>query len=388
MNYIFEGDRVLLEFGLKNYFCFKEGVSVSFKLDSNCPINISHGREFTTVIGVKGANGSGKTHLLKGLAFLGYFCSKSFEYKPDAVMGVSPFFDSDQPSELYAEFLLNGVTYRYELSITPNEIKKEIIYRKKNKIIKILERINNELTTRTKEFSRLDSIKLRKNASIISTAHQYEFDELNEIYLFFSNIISNVTYSGLAEIPNNINLISKMLNENESMMEFVNGFIANCDTGITTINIVEIEKEKEDKEFAPVFLHKIDGKLLPVTQYTESSGTKALFRNLPLYKAMLDAGGLLILDEFDHHLHPHILPKLLQLFLDPKFNSKNAQLLFSTHDSAILDFLGRYRTCLVNKEDNESFSYRLDEIPGDILRNDRPIRPAYIDGKIGGIPKI
>jgi hypothetical protein len=43
---------------------------------------------------------------------------------------------------------------------------------------------------------------------------------------------------------------------------------------------------------------------------------------------------------------------------------------------------------LVNKEDNESFAYRLDEIPGDILRNDRPILPAYNDGKIGGIPKL
>jgi hypothetical protein len=76
------------------------------------------------------------------------------------------------------------------------------------------------------------------------------------------------------------------------------------------------------------------------------------------------------------------------LFLDPETNPNNAQLLFTTHDSEILNGLGRYRTYLVNKVDNECFAYRLDEIPGDILRNDRPILPAYNEGKIGGIPKL
>jgi hypothetical protein len=53
-----------------------------------------------------------------------------------------------------------------------------------------------------------------------------------------------------------------------------------------------------------------------------------------------------------------------------------------------MDFLGRYRTILVNKENNESYGYRLDEISGDIIRNDRPISPAYNAGKIGGVPHV
>jgi len=50
--------------------------------------------------------------------------------------------------------------------------------------------------------------------------------------------------------------------------------------------------------------------------------------------------------------------------------------------------MGKYRTFLVNKTDNESFGYRLDEIPGEMLRNDRSITPIYNAGKIGGIPRI
>jgi hypothetical protein len=53
-----------------------------------------------------------------------------------------------------------------------------------------------------------------------------------------------------------------------------------------------------------------------------------------------------------------------------------------------MDHLGKYRTYLVNKKNNESYGYRLDEIPGDILRNDRPVSTPYRNGKIGGVPKI
>ncbi|MFT2675306.1 AAA family ATPase, partial [Escherichia coli] len=66
---------MLLEFGFKNFLSFKEGTSVSFKLDSKTPETVRSGRDFATVMCVKGANGSGKTHLLKALAFVGSFAS-------------------------------------------------------------------------------------------------------------------------------------------------------------------------------------------------------------------------------------------------------------------------------------------------------------------------
>lgn len=108
---------VLLEFGLKNFFCFKEGISISFKLDSNCPSNISQGRNFTTILGIKGANGSGKTHALKGLAFLSDFCTDSFSNKPEDLITIDSFYDNAQPSELYAEFSINDITYLYESAL-------------------------------------------------------------------------------------------------------------------------------------------------------------------------------------------------------------------------------------------------------------------------------
>ena len=113
-----------------------------------------------------------------------------------------------------------------------------------------------------------------------------------------------------------------------------------------------------------------------------------MYYRLSRYLFSLGSGGVLIADELDLHLHPHIMPILLELFFDTETNISNAQIIFTTHNVEILDFMGKYRTLLVNKENNESYAYRLDEIPGDIIRNDRSIIPAYNSGKIGGVPKV
>ena len=379
---------MLLEFGFKNFFSFKEGVSISFELDNNCPPAISHEKKFTTILAVKGANASGKTQVLKGLSFLGYFCTKSFQEKPDGSIGIMPFFNSKKPSEFYAKFMIGDTTYLYELSLTEEEVKKEVIYRTKGRKTKILERKNNTLNFLINELNPLNIITLRKNVSIISTAHQYQLKELDDIYTFFNNIVSNVTFGGLSDKRPDIKQLSALLHDNEPALNFVKEFIGECDVGVSDIKIIQNKLEDGSEEYFPVFLHDVAGSEQLVTRHTESSGTKMLFMLLPLYQVILHSGGILVLDEFDMHLHPHILPKLLNFFEAPKTNKKDAQLLFTTHNSEILNYLGKYRTYLTNKENNSCFAYRLDEIPGDILRNDRPILPMYNDGKIGGVPKI
>ncbi len=381
---------MLIEFGMKNYFCFEEGVTISFELDKNCPKTISHGKSFTTLLAVKGANGSGKTQILKGLSFLGWFCTSSFLYKPEEQMGILPFFDSKNPSYLYAKFIRGDVTYLYELTATMIEIHKEVIYRTKAKgrRTKIFERKKNEITHLIDEFSQLAKINLRGNASVISTAHQYAFKELDDIYNFFDTMISNVTFGGLSDAGVDINIVSSHMHSSKKILNFTKSFIHECDVGISDVQIHSRKNEDNKDEYYPVFIHENEGKKHSLTGQTESSGTKMLFKELFRYHVVLEGGGTLVLDEFDRHLHPHILPKLCKLFEDPDINKHNAQLLFSTHDGEILNYLGRYRTYLVNKEANASYAYRLDEIPGDILRNDRPILPSYNDGKIGGVPKL
>lgn len=380
---------MLLEYGIKNYFSFKDWTTVSFRLDANCPEEISQGRAYTTVMGVKGANASGKTHLLKAVSFLTNFISYSFQHEPGEELFFEPFYENKKkPAEFYIEFKIADVLYRYELVATTKQVIRETLFRTQKKRLKILERQGNEITLATKEFADFKKIKLRDNASFISTANQYELNGTQDVYKFFRCILTNVSYAGMKQLwGQTIEGVSKLLHEQPELFSFVKEVIKRCDTGISDIKILK-NSRTETEEFFPMFVHQVGKKTHSIPAEWESSGTKALFITAPGIMLILKAGGVLVVDEFDQNLHPDVLKFLVDLFLDTEINQNNAQLIFSTHDSEILNLLGRYRTYIVNKEDNESYAFRLDEVPGDILRNDRPISPVYKSGKIGGVPRI
>ncbi len=379
---------MLLDFSFRNFFSFNEGANISFRVTESCPDEIRQGNDYVGIIGIKGANGSGKTNVLRAFSFLSDFCVRSFTKENEKTLGVKTFLGSKKPAEFSIDFIFKGVNYIYELHVDNVSVHYESLHRRLKRKTRLFERKNDEITYATDEFSALKSIKLRSNASIIAIAHHHELDLTEEVYEYFRRWVSNVTYRGLNEGGPSIYSVAKALKDDKENLNFIKNFIADCDNGVSDITIQEVVKEDGDKLFVPVFIHEHNGKKHKVSHITESSGTKTLFRYLLLYKMIIESGGLLILDEFDINLHPHILPKLLNLFNDKTFNTEGAQMIFSTHNGEVLDWLGRYRCYLVNKENNESYAYRLDEIPGDVLRNDRPITPIYNRGDIGGVPKV
>jgi hypothetical protein len=79
---------------------------------------------------------------------------------------------------------------------------------------------------------------------------------------------------------------------------------------------------------------------------------------------------------------------LFDLFVDPNTNSKNAQLLLSTHSHLILGKLDKYQIVLVEKnKDGISESWRLDEMGSDVRADDN-YYAKYIAGAYGAVPKI
>lgn len=379
---------MIRDFGAKNFYSFKEGFDVSFVLGKTCPSEISAGKELSNIICVKGANGSGKTNILKAIQFLSHFISNSFDYKPESLFNFDTYFLNKENAEFYVTFDFDNYIYRYEVELTMNEVVKETLFRKDKREIKVFERIKNKLEYCIKEFQDLKTIpKLRANVSIFSMARQFELTSVIEMCKYFSRCISNVRYSGLVNDTIHFDSLNKFLYDNNEYLQFVKETIVKFDPAIKDIYVRESD-DQEEKKYTPWFVFDVDNAIDILPFGHQSSGTKSLYKQLCTYKAVLDTGALLTLDEFDINLHPHILPHLLDIFLDEEKNKRGAQLLFTTHNTDIMDFLGRHRTYLVNKEGTESYCYRLDEIPSDILRNDRPIVPAYNQGKIGGVPKI
>ena len=375
---------MLLEFGAKNFHSFDEGFEASFRLNKNCPEEVSHGLPAATVMCVKGANASGKTNVLRALNFLWVFCCNSFAIKPDGKIGVMQHFYKNDPSEFYVVFAVGKKEYLYELTVSPDRVDEEILYANDKPIVI---RKGNEFESLKKPLASLKAIKLRSKASFISTANQYELTAINEVYNFFNCMVCNIEDVGRSPIIGS-HFVSKMYGTNKNGLGFAVDLIKKFDLGIQDIGITEIENEDGHLSHEPCFLHQTARGTEKLDYYFQSSGTKALYDVLYLYFWVLESGGVLVLDEFDINLHPHILPKLVDLFDDPETNPNNAQLIFTTHNTATMDQLGKYRTLMVEKENNASFVYRLDEIPGDGLRNDRKLSPLYHAGKLGGVPKI
>lgn len=186
------------------------------------------------------------------------------------------------------EFCDNNVEYKYELELNKKQIHREALYRKKKRPIKVFERIENSVKSRIREFDEIDNIKLRNNASIISTAYQYELPVFRKIYKFFATIILNADYStGLPKQPLSIDLITKYYYFNQEEFEFAKDIIKKCDLGIVDIEIEERLDDKDQKKHIPLFMHEIKNKRHHISYYDESSGTKSLYRQLSIYSIVL-----------------------------------------------------------------------------------------------------
>ncbi|WP_191831310.1 AAA family ATPase [Pseudomonas fluorescens] len=383
---------MLIRYGFRNFFSFKEESFISFELDKNVPESISNGRDYSTVIGIKGANSSGKTNIIKALSFLRDFVTTSSK-KENYRIPVSPFLGSKDNTYVYAEFSRNNTTYKYEVEICNKEVVTEKISRKNKKWVTVLAREGLDIKTAISEIEQVRDIKIAPNTSMLSTLSNFKFfenlEDLKNVYEFFYNTGTNVSAAtGMFSLSSDFRDMSERYYNAPEMFEFVKEFIRRSDMSIVDVEIIsDIDKDGEEY-FSPIFKHSYNGETIDMLFRDQSSGTKSLFMVLGVYKIILDTGGVLALDEFDIHLHALLLPLILELFTSKKYNPNNAQFIFTAHNTEIIDTLGRYRSVLVNKENSESYCYRLDEIGGQILRNDRPISPVYTKGLIGGVPRI
>lgn len=394
----FTGIGMIKRFGFKNFASFKEGAEISFEFDGNTPESVSYGKEIGTVLGVKGANGSGKTNILKAITFLYCFCTrrmnttrKNSEGKDETRIPLDSFFGSDEVTEFYIDFVVDDCSYYYEVDLKESGILREELRRKSGlKEVIFLSRVGNEVAHSVKEYSELKKIKLKSDQSLISLVSEYDFHaemhDLHNINHNLTKILFNVGAEGYRlQKDDDFFTVSKMYHDNEFAFEFMKNLVMGVDDGISDISIEESkDAAKGESFFYPIFHHSNEGSNYPIGLSSESMGTKSLYLQLHRYWLTLSMGGLLVVDEFDTHLHAMILPEIIELFVNPEINKYGAQLIVTAHNTEILDALGRYRTVLVNKENNVSYCYRLDDVS--MLRNDRLLSPFYTKGKIGGVP--
>ncbi|WP_038308257.1 AAA family ATPase, partial [Kingella kingae] len=120
----------------------------------------------------------------------------------------------------------------------------------------------------------------------------------------------------------------------------------------------------------------------------ESDGTQKIFEFSGLILKVLTKGDTLIIDELNKSLHPDLARFLVKLF-NSELNTKNAQLIFTTHETSILrkDLLRRDQIWFCEKNnDKSSYFYSLTEFKPHVSRED--IEEYYLHGRYGAKPML
>ncbi|RZM21573.1 MAG: ATP-binding protein, partial [Pedobacter sp.] len=121
----------------------------------------------------------------------------------------------------------------------------------------------------------------------------------------------------------------------------------------------------------------------------ESEGTRKFYTFIgKLYRKFQD-GGLYICDEIDSNFHPSLLQKIIELFQNPNINKANAQLLFTSHDTNLMNpqIMRRDQFYFAEKLIYGSTKmYSLADLKG--IRNNADFARQYLAGIYGALPVL
>lgn len=371
---------------------------------------------------IYGANSSGKSNVLNAFASMVWHIMNSVRLNESDELFYNPFKLSttqDEPTFYEAKFVLNNQIYRYGFEHNDTEIISEWLFsspninKKENVLF-----IRNENGIGVNENTFQEGVEKEEstvnNRLFLSLCAQLNGDISKQIIEKFRtfNVISGINsdkYDGYSRL---------MLHKHLEGYEDAINFYKNIDLGFKSIETME--KEVDIPENLPYYLKKgltskLKGKksielqsehnvydkngnivdtILFDFDEAESDGTKKLIQlSGPIFDT-LNRGFVLCVDEIDAKMHPLISQFIVNLFNDPEKNTKNAQLIFTTHDTHLLSsqMLRRDQIWFTEKDATEQtdlYNMMDIELPdGSKPRSDANYKRNYIAGRYGAIPYI
>ena len=404
---------MILEFSITNFLSFKDKVTFSMFANSTSGLEdnyiISNKNRILKTAAIYGANASGKTNLFAVLNNVGYMLRNSNNLDINDKLRIDSFkFDKEtinKPSQFEISFIVDEVRYEYGFIADENAIHEEYLYYSPNgRIKKIFERANtNQYSFPKNDEGILNDIaqKNSPNKFFIATATTWNYEKTRIPYNFLSydlNAFNNLI--ALRDVA-----IREYFKNDKDLKEFALDFLKKADFNIEDFKVVEIELpdeilyrmtdanqngvniRKKQKLFTAFFKHK--GSDVEISYDNESKGTQIVFCFIPFIMDAINKGMVLVVDELDRSLHPYLVEMIVQMFNDPNINKNNAQLIFNTHFTNLLNLnsLRRDQIWFIEKVGNSGISdlYVLSDFS---VRKEENIEKGYMLGRFGAVPSI
>lgn len=152
--------------------------------------------------------------------------------------------------------------------------------------------------------------------------------------------------------------------------------------------VISSMKDKEVYEISTIHFDN-QGKPVNFNLGEESHGTQKLFALSGPWLDALEKGYIVLIDELHDALHPKLVSYLVSLFNSSSINKNGAQLIFTTHETSIMNqnIFRRDQIwfCEKNKESETSIYPLTDYSPRKGREN---LEASYLDGRYGALPYI
>ena len=406
---------MLLQFSCSNYKSIKDKIVFSMRASSDSTMlertKVYNGAHILRIAAIYGANGSGKSNFISAIAFVQSLIVNSVKNQPGELIFIRThkLSSEDTPSSFDFQFVIDDVRYAYGFSILRGEIAEEYLYHFPNqKQSKIFERegMNATFGRSYKNSFGLARDALKENRLFLSCAANFStVEEVEKVFVFFRNTV--VLYKTEIGQPDSGDWMEKsidLMNENPKVKKIFLQVLKYLGTGAkdveTRLEPVDLDKMKDSLP-EPIWKILRSGKEHTVTSMKvqivydkfktdlmseESTGIKKLFQIICPIIDILSSGRILICDELETGLHENIVSQLIKLFY-ANAPEKFAQLIFTTHDTNLLDLeLFRRDQIWFTELNGERATdlYSLVEIRN--VRKNENVAARYIEGKYGAIP--
>ncbi|MBX3692660.1 ATP-binding protein [Dokdonella sp.] len=413
---------MLVEFHVKNFRSLRDEQVLSLVASKDKTLADTHALatgltavpQLLKSAAIYGANASGKSNLIKALQYMRGVVLESAALPPSQPFAVQPFrLDAEsggQPTEFEVTFILDGVRYQYGFAMTQQRIVAEhLLVYKAFKPQRWFERHFDEATGKdVYEFGPgLKGPKnvwegaTRPNALFVSMAVQLNSEALRPVFDWFATGL--VIFNEQAQIGPQFSI--QMLKQPDGRKQICE-FLSAADISIADINVetrkvpgqsvhfdllagkTEVRSE-EVEEHQLLFSHVTEKGKAVFGLMDESGGTRNLLFLAGPVLDILRKGLTLVIDELDTSLHTLLVRELVRLFHRPEVNTGGAQLIFTTHDTSLLDAADLFRrdqVWLVEKDAHQASALvALSEFSP---RKNEALERGYLMGRYGGVPLL